>query len=132
MCAVQQEEFHPGITADAAGIRALMRAILQDAILCLSGRAGRHGEQARLTAEALRWVKSRDRRWPFAFETICDVFGINPDYLRRRLLREVLHLSTDDGPPTGNPEIVRRVRTLRLRGNQTVRTLQNTRRRQRA
>jgi DNA-binding CsgD family transcriptional regulator len=64
------------------GERALMRAVLTDAIRCLDGR-GREGEL--LMAEARRWVASRDQRWPFAFESICGVLELDPQTIRRQL-----------------------------------------------
>jgi len=64
------------------GERALMLAVLTDAIQCLEGR-GRDGQL--LKAEARRWVASRDQRWPFSFESICGVLDIDPQTIRRRL-----------------------------------------------
>src|SRR5580765_5863396 len=53
------------------GERKLMQAVLSEAIVCLTGRAGPARERYQLAAEALRWVRSRDMSWPFSFESIC-------------------------------------------------------------
>lgn len=67
--------------------RALMRAMLQDAILCLLGEAAPAKDRARLAADARYWVESHSVAWLFSFESVCEVLGINPDYARRGLLR---------------------------------------------
>ena len=66
--------------------RALMQAMLQDAVLCLMRQAAPMNERPQLYAEARAWVESRSRAWVFAFESVCDALGINADYARRRLL----------------------------------------------
>ena len=76
--------------------RALMRAMLQDAVLCLVGEAAPANERTRLAADARYWVTSRSRAWPFAFENVCDALGIDVDYARSHLLR-----LADRSPSTG-------------------------------
>jgi hypothetical protein len=128
MNAAREEVAKTAADTDAgAGIRALMRAVLQDAILCLGGYVGPAREQAQLAAEALRWVTSKDGRWPFAFETLCDTLGVDAGYLRRRLLCDVLRPPTRGGRSArGTADMMRMVRRLRLRGNQTVRELKGS------
>ena len=41
------------------------------------------GRRARL--DALAYVASTDRTWPFSFENLCDAVGLNAEWLRRRL-----------------------------------------------
>jgi hypothetical protein len=73
-----------------SGARALMLAILEDAMLCIKrGRRRRHPRTRRLAAEAETWVRSDSREWLFSFASICDVLGIDPDALRARLLTHV-------------------------------------------
>jgi len=87
----------------AAGERALMRAVLEDAIFCLAGEIGPVRERPQLAAEARSWVAESDRRWPFSFENICDSLGFDPDGLRSRLLRDAPDLpipEAGDGDPT--------------------------------
>jgi len=35
--------------------------------------------------QALAYVESRDRSWPFSFENICDTIGLDADGIRRTL-----------------------------------------------
>jgi hypothetical protein len=66
----------------------LLVAVLQDAVVdwfryC---RADRPRER-RLFQEVSSWFASTDHDSLFAFETICDHLGIDPDYLRRGLMQ---------------------------------------------
>ena len=72
----------------AAGERALMRAVLEDAIRCLIGEVGPRHQRGALAAEARQWIETADPRWPFSFENVCDGLGLNAANLRRRLLRD--------------------------------------------
>jgi hypothetical protein len=69
---------------------ALMRAVLEDALLCLQGHfisMGRRGR--RLAQEAEAWFLSEDVHWPFAFVSICEVLGLEPVAVREALLRDL-------------------------------------------
>ena len=107
------------------GARALLRAILQDAILCLTGAGVPKRDRRRIAEEAQMWILSRSRRWLFDFESICDVLNINPEYVRRRLLRAPSTPGTalargsvvPDAPPKGR-SLAHRIRRVRMRGNQ--------------
>ena len=68
------------------GERALMRAVLEDAIQCLAAETGPTGERSRLAAEARAWVADDDLQWPFSFANLCDTLGFNCETLRARLL----------------------------------------------
>ena len=72
----------------AAGERALMRAVLEDAIRCLIGEVGPPHQRGALAAEAREWIETADPRWPFSFENLCDGLGLEAGNLRRRLLRD--------------------------------------------
>jgi hypothetical protein len=75
--------------ADTSGPRALMLAVLEDAVSCIEqGRRRKHFCARRLAAEAEAWVRSDDRTYPFSFLNITDVLGIDADAVRTRLLRE--------------------------------------------
>src|SRR4029078_10946778 len=74
---------------------ALMRAVLEDALLCLQGHflaPGRRGQ--RLAQEAEAWFLSEDVHWPFAFISICEVLGLEPVSVRGALLRYSSSLSS--------------------------------------
>lgn len=64
----------------------LMRAILEDAIICFQHQFYVSTQRShRLAREAEAWFLSDDTHWPFAFMNICAVLGFNPDYIRRGL-----------------------------------------------
>ena len=58
------------------GIKALMVAVLDDAIVLYLGRPGR------LRDEAEAWIMSSTRRSPFAFAVICDSLLLEPSAVR--------------------------------------------------
>jgi hypothetical protein len=39
--------------------------------------------------EAIAYVASTDREWPFSFENLCDALGIDPGCVRQELHREL-------------------------------------------
>jgi len=57
--------------------RALMLAVFEDAIACLSSKAPKE----RLEAE--RWIATNDRSYLYAFASICDVFGLDLNATRQ-------------------------------------------------
>jgi len=64
-----------------------MLAVLEDAIRCIErGRRSRRRGICARAAEAVAWVRSDDRAWPFAFASICDVLGLDVDAVRAGLL----------------------------------------------
>jgi hypothetical protein len=73
--------------ADTSGPRALMLAVLEDAVLCIeNGRWQRRFGARRLAAEAEAWVRSDRADWPFSFPNVCEALGIDVDAMRSRLL----------------------------------------------
>lgn len=69
------------------GEHRLVAAVLQDAIetfhKCAFATAAEKREQF---AEVHRWITDRENRALFAFDTICDILDLDPDYLRGGLL----------------------------------------------
>ena len=65
--------------------RALMRAMLQDAVLCLIGEAAPAKERPRLAADARYWVESHSREWVFSFESVCEALEIGRASCRERV-----------------------------------------------
>ena len=64
----------------------LMLAILQDAIDCYQRHAlARNPRHRAEFEEAKQWITSSDSDWVFSFENICNVLGIDPDYVRSGL-----------------------------------------------
>ncbi|HJW68641.1 MAG TPA: hypothetical protein VJ829_04715 [Candidatus Binatia bacterium] len=68
------------------GEKALLLAVLEDAIRCLDHRSRSPG---RLAREAEAWIRASDQRWPFSFVNVCVHLGIDADRLRTVLLSRV-------------------------------------------
>jgi hypothetical protein len=66
---------------------ALMRAVLQDAILCYLGRARRRRIDPRiLSREAEHWLRVNDWESPFSFNNVCEALGLCHESTRRSIL----------------------------------------------
>ena len=66
--------------------RHLMVAVLRDAVECYQKYSlARHPHGRALFAEAVAWIESTDREWPFSYENICDVLGLDAGSVRRNL-----------------------------------------------
>ncbi len=64
-------------------MKRLMLAVLEDAFRCLQSYTVAHTALARRTyIETQAWIADRSAHGPFAFETICEALGIEPDRLR--------------------------------------------------
>ena len=73
--------------ADTSGPRALMLAVLEEAVGCIAAGSGQRRFRARrLAAEAEAWVRCDRADWPFSFVNICEVLGFDADAMRARLL----------------------------------------------
>lgn len=84
--AVLPEQFYTSSAVHTPGVVALMRAVLNDALVCYQKRFLSHSRRAhRLAREAEAWLFCDDDRWPFSFVNICDALGIEPAALRRQL-----------------------------------------------
>lgn len=65
-----------------------MLAVLDDAIACFQKYIfARDRKGKTLFREAEEWILEENSDWPFSFETICEVLGFNPDYVRTGLMR---------------------------------------------
>jgi hypothetical protein len=63
--------------------RRLMLAVLQDAVECYQKYALARDPKGRALFEgAEEWIDSGERDWPFSYENICEILGLNPDYIR--------------------------------------------------
>jgi hypothetical protein len=85
----------------------LMLAILQDAVDCYQrhalARNPRHREEFE---EAKAWITSSDSDWVFSFENICNVLGIDPDYVRSGLSNRAPSRGQRARPDRKAPRIV--------------------------
>ena len=65
-----------------------MLAVLEDAVNCFQDNVlAQSGKRKRLFEEVEEWVLAGDRDWFFSFENICEVCGINPEYVSQGLLQ---------------------------------------------
>jgi hypothetical protein len=65
----------------------LMRAVLQDAIMCYLGRAKRRRIDPRILArEAEHWILINDWDSPFSFNNVCEALGLSHEVTRRTIL----------------------------------------------
>ena len=88
LAAVLPSQFYSSpVNANASrGEVALMRAVLEDAIECFQKQAFKSGRRVqRLAQEAEEWFFTDDQQWPFSFINICNVLGVDADYIRRGL-----------------------------------------------
>jgi hypothetical protein len=67
-------------SAPLLGVKALMLAMLEDAVRAYLGN------EPRDSADAEEWIGSR-RRWLFAFPTVCETLGLEPEAARAALRR---------------------------------------------
>jgi len=67
----------------------LMLAVLMSAVSDCQQRMERTGAGStsarRTMLEAVAYVTSTDRSWPFSFENLCEAVGLDAGWLRRRL-----------------------------------------------
>jgi hypothetical protein len=71
----------------AEGERRLMLAILEDAVDCFQKYLGTKESRGRLLcSDAEEWILSDDRSWLFSFVNVCEVLGLQPDFIRQGLL----------------------------------------------
>src|SRR5689334_2038602 len=75
--------------------RRLMIAVLQRALddcdASLTPRTVRADayKDPRTLGQALAFIESRDRTWPYSFDNICDAVGLDADTIRLTILRRL-------------------------------------------
>jgi len=68
--------------------KSLMFDVLVDAVQKFQKYAGLRGQYAkRCFRESENWILDNDREWLFSFINICQTLAIDPQYLRKGLLR---------------------------------------------
>lgn len=78
----------PWRPADGSPERALMLAILEDAIGCFQKYShSTHTRPRRLARDAEQWIRLNDWSWPCSFNSVCDALGLDPEHMRSALLR---------------------------------------------
>jgi hypothetical protein len=69
--------------------RALMLAVLEDAVACYAGRLKAPRENPRiLRRQAEFWLSCEDWDSPFSFNNVCEALALDPTALRERILGE--------------------------------------------
>lgn len=68
-------------SGEYTGTKALMLAVLEDAIRCVLGARS----AARTEAEG--WFESSRTTWPFSFTVVCQTLGLDPDAVRAAVRR---------------------------------------------
>lgn len=92
-------QYQHGGSRALSGEKRLMLAVLLDAVHVYSRHvAPWEHEKRRLFVETRRWFDSHDRRWPFAFECICDTLDLDCERLRRTLRARRRALATRSEP----------------------------------
>ena len=99
-------ETHDGLPA---GIRALMMAVLEDAINSLTSSV------VRVRSEAVRWIMSRECQHVFSYAVICETLDLNPSAARRSIMGMLDKQQTSGRLLKRNRPNVRRSGTIQLR-----------------
>jgi hypothetical protein len=94
-------------TAPYTGTKALMLAVLEDAIRSYLST------ELRARSEAEGWVSSRQRRSVFSFIVVCETLGLEPKAVRAALRRLRVQQVTPDHIPRTRPNARRRTRLAR-------------------
>src|SRR5919197_4058402 len=69
------------------GEEKLMLAVLEHAIEYFQKYVlAKHENDKKLFQEAEEWILDKNSDWLYSFENICEVLGLNPDYMRRGLM----------------------------------------------
>ena len=68
--------------------RVLMFAVLRDAVSCFQDNVGSSCKRKQaMHHDAEEWILDNDRSHLFAFDNVCEILGLDPQYLRAGLLR---------------------------------------------
>ena len=66
----------------------LMLSVLEDAVACFQKHLFSRDPRGRaLFRDAEEWIVEEGSDWLFSFENICEVLGLDPQYVRQGLLR---------------------------------------------
>jgi len=109
---VLPEQFYlcaTGSSHPASGVRALLWAMLADAITCMQQQAltpsRRH---QRLAREAEQWIFADNTTWVFSFLNVCAALELEPEYLRTKLTQWCQRWTRPASPKhvVGGPSVV--------------------------
>lgn len=75
--------------SDRTPERALMLAVLEDAVACYAGRLKAPRENPKiLRRQAAFWLSCEDWDSPFSFNNVCEALALDPEALRERILSD--------------------------------------------
>ena len=66
--------------------RKLAASVLAEALIEVRDHAS-IAQHRRRVSDALRWIYTDDRTWPYSFLRLCDEFGLTPGWVRRVVRR---------------------------------------------
>ena len=67
--------------------KSLLAAILEDAVQEYRKFNGPHDPKSKIRFNKVEeWFNRRDKEWIFSFDNVCELLGLDPEYIRRRLL----------------------------------------------
>ena len=90
-------QFFPDPLVADTGVWKLMRAVLEDGIVCYKKYKNQEGRRSqRLFREAETWILSNDCGWLYAFKNICDLLGYDAVAVREALAEN--HLPQEKRP----------------------------------
>jgi hypothetical protein len=76
----------PSTTLYSRGEFALMRAVLEGALVCFEKQFAHHNRRSlELAREAEEWIQNSDSGWPFSFVNVCATLGLDAGCVRRQL-----------------------------------------------
>lgn len=79
-----------GQAVTALGERRLCCRVLMDALKSIDEFANATDRESRaMFREDWLYFMSTDRSWPFSFENLCDVFGLNANFIRAALIKRL-------------------------------------------
>ncbi len=71
----------------SCGEHRLVRAIIQDAVECFQKHIhATDNKRRQLYLDAEEWISCDEDTGPFSFNNVCELLGLNPDYVREGLL----------------------------------------------
>lgn len=99
------------------GIKALMLALLEDAIQCL------RSPKDLVRTQAVIWMTSKERRYVFSFAVVCQVLELEPSAVRRSVMGLVPGSQTPGGVRRRSRPNSRRLGALQLKRDRRQRLL---------
>jgi hypothetical protein len=79
--------------------KSLLAAILEDAVQEYRKYNGAHDPKSKSRFnEVEEWFNRKDKEWIFSFDNVCEMLGLDPEYIRRRLLEAQVEAAEEDKP----------------------------------